>query len=204
MYVVKTPRWVKWLPGFHWPKPATESGVFLSFDDGPHPAITPWLLELLEQYNAKTTFFYRGTQAEQFPDLVNAVKTKGHAVGNHSYSHLNGWNSGYRNYMEDIDKAAACTSGKLFRPPYGKISPRQLMSVTNRGYSVVLWDIMPGDFDESISAETCFRRIIQHLAPGVVIVLHENEKSEEKLRYIMPRLLEHLKAHNLVAEKIII
>jgi len=203
MYPVKTPGWVKWLPGFYWPKPVSSMGVFLTFDDGPHPTITPALLQLLDNAGAKATFFCLGEQAQQYPALISEIIKRGHSIGNHGFSHLDGWKTKQSDYQAAVNQAVPFTSGKLFRPPYGRLSPMQLLSLWRQGYKVVLWDIMPGDFEENTTADQCIARISDHLQESNIIVLHENDKSLDRVLQITQATLELMKARNFTAEKII-
>lgn len=171
-----------------WNKPNNDHSIFLTFDDGPHPKITPWLLELLQQKKAKATFFCLGEQAEKYPQLIQQIVAEGHTLGNHGYKHLDGWKINYQNYIDNAEKGKAVLEAivqqniKWFRPPYGKFRN------SNIG-NVVLWSLMPRDFDQSISKEKCLKNI-QQAKSGDIIVLHDNEKSFSHLKYILPLFLE--------------
>ncbi len=154
----------------------TEKLLCLTFDDGPNPDSTPQLLDILDQHQIKAVFFCDGRAAEKYPDLINQISSKGHIIGNHSYNHLNGWKTSTEKYVDDIDKAAALTSGSLFRPPYGRLRFEQYRKLKKK-YKIVFWDLMPYDFDDSFGAENSLKILKSKIRPGSVIVLHDNPNS---------------------------
>ena len=153
MYLVKTPKFIQELfPNFTWKVPSEDKVIYLTFDDGPIPDVTPWVLEQLAQYNAKATFFCVGDNIEKHPEVFEQVRAAGHSIGNHSFNHLNGWSSDNIPYFHNIRHCANLTKTILFRPPYGKLRPRQTQFLL-RHYRIVMWDVLSGDFDPNITEE---------------------------------------------------
>lgn len=180
----------KLFPELVWKMPAKKV-IYLTFDDGPTPDVSTWVLDRLKSFDAKATFFCLGKNVQSESVIYNRLLDEGHAVGNHSFSHKNGWKSTLKDYCEDILEAEKYIDSKLFRPPYGKIRSRQTKWVKEQGYHIIMWSIMPGDFDASISSEECWENIKTNTKEGSIIVLHDSVKSEKHLRYILPKTLEH-------------
>lgn len=170
--------------------------VFLTFDDGPTPGVTEWILTELAKHDAKATFFCLGKNAEQYPDLYEKIVAAGHKIGNHTYSHQKGWGMSVRRYIEDIDFANQIFHSDLFRPPYGRISPRQLRVVSER-YTVILWSVLSRDYSRVVSPRQCLRNVTENVRPGSIVVFHDSAKAFRNLRYALPRTLDHLKKHHL-------
>ncbi|MFO7828613.1 MAG: polysaccharide deacetylase family protein [Bacteroidales bacterium] len=175
--------------------------LYLTFDDGPTPDITVWVLSVLKEYQAKATFFCLGCQVEKHPKLYQQIVDEGHAVGNHSYSHLNGWLSGNQKYYSDVKKASEFISSKLFRPPYGKISPLQLKHL-KKEYQIIMWDVLSYDYHPKTSPQKCLKNIINHARPGSIIVFHDNKKAEKNLKAILPEILEYYSSRGFVFKSI--
>ncbi|MCB0569297.1 MAG: polysaccharide deacetylase family protein [Phaeodactylibacter sp.] len=191
MYLIKTPQFIQNLfPNYTWRIPTQEKVLYLTFDDGPIPEVTPWVLEQLEQYDAQATFFCVGDNIRKHPDVFRQVIEKGHAVGNHTYNHLNGWLSENIPYYHNVRHCANLAHSVLFRPPYGKLKPKQAQFL-QRHYRIVMWDVLSGDFDPRLSEEQCLSNVVNNAEPGSIIVFHDSLKAEEKLRYVLPRVLEH-------------
>ena len=150
-------------------------------------------MEQLAQYDAKATFFCVGENVRQYPEVFDQLITEGHTVGNHSLNHLNGWVTDNIPYFHNVRHGAHLTNSLLFRPPYGKLRPRQSQFLL-RHYRIIMWDVLSGDFDPTISNEQCLNNVIGNANEGSIVVLHDSIKSEEKLRYILPRILEHYTA----------
>lgn len=148
----------------------------LTFDDGPDAESTPHLISLLKKYNLKAIFFCKGRQAEKHPELVEMIRAEGHLIGNHGYSHLNGWKTSVKGYLEDIEKAAAHTSAQLFRPPYGRLTLCQYREIIKK-YRIFFWDIMPYDFDSGFGNERSLQVLKKKIRNGSVIVLHDTKES---------------------------
>ncbi len=193
-YLVKTPWWLKKLyPGCLWDMPVKEKTLYLSFDDGPHPAITPFVLQQLKKYNAKATFFCICENVSRYPGFFQQVIDDGHAVGNHSFSHINGWKTSVTDYINDITKAGVYINSPLFRPPYGRIKRSQLhrLKQGENKMTVVMWNILAGDWDISLDPAICFERVKRKVSEGDIIVLHESEKAWDRMSYSLPQLLEY-------------
>lgn len=191
MYLVRTPSAVQNLfPNFTWRIPGAEKELFLTFDDGPIPEVTPWVIEQLAAYDAKATFFCVGENAFRSPDLMHSLHEAGHITGNHTFNHLSGWTSEHVPYLHNVRKCAPLVQTNLFRPPYGRIRPRQAQFIM-RHYQIVMWDVLSADFDGSISPEQCLKNVTTNAGPGSIVVLHDSLKAETNLRYALPRILDH-------------
>jgi peptidoglycan/xylan/chitin deacetylase (PgdA/CDA1 family) len=153
-----------------------EKNIVLTFDDGPDPGSTIPILESLERQNIKAIFFCAGAKAEKHPELINSIKVRGHVVGNHGYSHLDGWKTSSQEYLDDVQKADHVTSAEIFRPPYGHFTTRQYAILRNR-YRIYLWDLMPYDFDRDFGPEKTLGILKKRIRPGSVIVLHDKPES---------------------------
>jgi peptidoglycan/xylan/chitin deacetylase (PgdA/CDA1 family) len=195
MYLVKTPFWLPMLyPKCSWKIPVTEKVMYLSFDDGPHPEATPFVLDTLAQYNAKASFFCIGKNVLSYPAIYNSIIAQGHVVGNHTYDHLNGWKTATPQYLENIKSAATLIDSSLFRPPYGRITRKQinaLISRTNLPAKIIMWDVLSGDFDQKISPEKCYKNVIDHAIAGSIIVFHDSQKAWHNMSYALPKVLAH-------------
>jgi peptidoglycan/xylan/chitin deacetylase (PgdA/CDA1 family) len=154
----------------------TEKFLCLTFDDGPDPGSTPELIDILDRHQVKAIFFSDGRAAEKYSDLIGLIKSKGHLVGNHGYRHLNGWSIALNKYIADVEIASVHTSSSLFRPPYGRLTPCQYRRLKAK-YKIVFWDIMPYDFDRTLSSEVSYKHLLGKLHPGSIIVLHDNPGS---------------------------
>ncbi|MGB3798873.1 MAG: polysaccharide deacetylase family protein [Lewinella sp.] len=193
MYLIKTPRVIqKLFPNFHWRVDAGKEDptIYLTFDDGPIPHLTPWVLEQLDRFDAKATFFCVGNNARRYADVMRQVVNAGHTIGNHTTHHLDGWKTDNVPYFHDIRHAAKQLKTSLFRPPYGRLKPSQAQFL-QRHYDIVMWDVLSGDFDPELTPDDCFENVVENARPGSIVVLHDSLKAEEKLRNILPRLLQY-------------
>jgi peptidoglycan-N-acetylglucosamine deacetylase len=191
MYLVKTPKVIQNLfPNFTWKIPSEEPVLYLTFDDGPIPGVTPWVLEQLAAYEAEATFFCVGENIRKFPEVFQQVVAAGHSVGNHTQHHLDGWATDNLPYYHDVRRCAQLVNSDLFRPPYGRLRPRQAQFL-QRHYQIIMWDVLSGDFDPHLSPERCLRNVTDNAGPGSIVVFHDSRKAEEKLRYVLPRVLDH-------------
>lgn len=190
MYFVRTPLVSKlFYPNVIFDIKGKEKSIFITFDDGPEEEVTPLVLEILEKFDAKATFFCLGKKAKKHPELIAKIKSLGHTTGNHSYKHLKASMVSATEYYADIEKCDEIISSKLFRPPYGSITKKQIRYLKSK-YNIILWSILPGDFDQSVTKEKCLSRSIKHTKGGSIIVFHDNLKSREKLLYVLPLYLE--------------
>ena len=196
-YFIKTP-WIakKVFSSYVWSLPANNNEVYLTFDDGPHPTITPWVLDELEKYNVKATFFCIGNNVERYPDIYKRILEEGHATGNHTYHHLNGWKSDDQKYLDDVSMAARFIKSNLFRPPYGRIKNNQAKKISNvlqtNNAQIIMWDVLSADFDLSFTKEQCLNNVLQNVSPGSIIVFHDSEKAFRNLEYVLPETLKSL------------
>lgn len=191
MYLVHTPQYVQALfPGLIWKVPGEEHKIYLTFDDGPIPEVTPWVLDTLDTYGAKATFFCVGDNVRKYPEIFDQVLEAGHSVGNHTYNHLSGWRTENIQYFNNIRHCARMVQSRLFRPPYGKLRPSQA-NFLQRHYRIIMWDVLSGDFDKNIKPEDCLQNVIQHTGPGSIVVFHDSLKAKSNLAYTLPRVLEH-------------
>lgn len=174
--------------------PATEKVLYLTFDDGPHPEVTPWVLAELKHYGAAATFFCIGKNVEQYPGVYQSIVAAGHSIGNHTYSHMNGWKTADTDYLHDVQKAGTVIDSRLFRPPYGRIRRRQARAIAEamgrQEVSIVMWDVLSADFDQAISPEKCAGIVLKHAGPGSLVVFHDSEKAFPNLRQALPQVLD--------------
>ena len=191
----------KLFPSFIWNFPDEKEGIFLTFDDGPRPEVTPLVLDLLDKYNAKATFFCIGKNVEMFPELFEEVKRRGHAVGNHSYSHVKGWGMKTGDYVRDIDIAGDMIKSNLFRPPYARIGTNQAR-VLNERYRAIMWTIISRDYNRNLSGDACARNVIPYIEPGAIIVFHDSIKCAPNLFEALPQVLEAIKEKGLICKRI--
>lgn len=168
-----------------------ERGVYLTFDDGPTPGITEWILATLKRYNAKATFFVLGKNVEMYPDLYEKILADGHRVGNHTYSHQRGVGMSLERYLEDVDLASYTVQSNLFRPPYARITPSQLRAVAKR-YKIIMWNIISRDYNRKLTGEMCLRGVLPYIKAGSIILFHDSEKSFANMSYALPKTLERI------------
>lgn len=188
------PRWVSRLfPGITWHLPNEENKIFLTFDDGPVPGVTDFVLRELASRGAKATFFCVGRNADRYPDLLARIIEEGHGVGNHTYSHLSGFGVTRSSYYDDVLMANSLLHSSLFRPPYGRITPAQ-MSLVRANFRVVLWSVLSMDYSRRLSPEESLQIVMRNTQVGDIIVFHDSYKAERNLRYALPRALDNLLA----------
>lgn len=203
-YTVRTPYLLKLLyPSCTWEMPRNSNRVYLSFDDGPHPEVTGFVLDLLNAYGARASFFCIGENVVRYPETYNRIISEGHKVGNHTQHHKNGWKTGNREYLDDVREAQQHIDSKLFRPPYGRVSFSQLRVIQQAmQLKPIMWSLVSGDFDTAISPEACARNVLDNMRPGDIIVFHDSEKASERLKYALPLVLEEIKTRGWIAEKL--
>lgn len=191
MYFVKTPMWVQSLcPQFLWRMPTEDKVIYLTFDDGPTPKLTDEVLDVLQHYDARATFFVVGDNVSRYPQLMERIRLNGHAIGNHTFHHLNGLLTPTTAYLSDIELCRNLVDSNLFRPPYGLIRRRQAQQVA-RQFRMVMWDVLSGDFDPSLSRERCLRRVTKLADRGSIVVFHDSMKAADRMLYALPRMLEY-------------
>ncbi|CAM3984042.1 polysaccharide deacetylase family protein [Flavobacterium antarcticum] len=201
-YWVKT-HWIikKIFSGFTWNFPTTKKIVYLTFDDGPTPEVTDWTLSILKEYNAQATFFCIGANIKTNPDLFSKIQQHGHTIGNHTYNHLNGWHTTTQEYIENVDlcenvikefSVGNNSDIKLFRPPYGKLKRSQFKLLKQKGYKVIMWDILSADFDTTISPEKCAENVLKNIQSGSIVIFHDSLKASKNLKFALPKTLDYL------------
>ena len=189
-YWIKTNAFVKKIfSNYIWDVPNGENKIYLTFDDGPTPEITEWVLEELQKYNAKATFFCIGHNIQKYPEIFPKVIEKGHSIGNHTFNHLNGWKTPINEYIENV---SLCQSEilnlqsqicNLFRPPYGKIKLSQSKKLRKFGFKIIMWDVLSADYDQTISPEKCLVNVLRNVKSGSIIVFHDSVKAFPNLEY---------------------
>lgn len=177
-------------PDLVWKINTHEKLIYLSFDDGPIPELTPWILSTLDAYHAKASFFCVGHNIEKHPHLLESMLNQGHTIANHSYNHLSGWETSNLDYILNVRKGAIITQSKLYRPPYGKIKPSQARFLKHH-YKIIMWDVLSGDFDPDLTSEMCYQNVERNAGPGSIVVFHDSLKAMHKLKSVLPRVLEH-------------
>lgn len=181
--------------------------LYLSFDDGPHPEITPWVMDELDKWNAKAAFFLIGECVERHPAIARDLLQKGHRIGNHSHTHPNGKKQSTQDYLADVTKGQAAIakhsshSPDIFRPPYGRLRPQQAKALQAE-YEIVMMDVLAGDFDEKLSPQKCLDIVLKGSRPGSIICLHDSQQAWPRLRFILPRMLEHFSKQGYVFENL--
>jgi peptidoglycan-N-acetylglucosamine deacetylase len=192
-YLFKTPWWLKRLyPGCTWQMPGAEKKIYLTFDDGPHPVVTSFVLEELKKFNAKATFFCIGKNVAAYPLIYEQVIDEGHRVGNHTYNHLNGWKSSDEAYIDNVVMAKKLIDSNLFRPPYGRATKFQLKLLKeNYELDPVMWTVLSGDFDPGLSKDDCLKNVMKKTSSGSIVVFHDSEKAYEKVQYTLPKMLQY-------------
>jgi len=180
----------RFFPSLIWKISSHEKVIFLTFDDGPIPSITPWVLEQLKSFDAKATFFCIGKNAAENPVLLKQIKEEGHAIGHHTFNHVNGWKTKNQLYFDNVEKGNETIPSKLYRPPYGKITPTQIRQLKSK-YEIVMWDVLSFDFDSKTSPEKCLEITLQHAKKGSIVVFHDSIKAKKSLYYALPRFLKH-------------
>ena len=198
LYFTKTPRiFKKIFPSYIWSFTTQQKNIYLTFDDGPTPEITTFVLDELKKYQAKATFFCIGKNIKKNPQIFNQIIAEGHSVGTHTNNHLNGWKTNTQEYLKNIQKTAVLLhhntqNTKLFRPPYGKLKSSQAKKLLKSGYKIIMWDVLSADYNADISKEECVENVIKNTVKGSIIVFHDSVKAKEKLYFTLPKILEIL------------
>ena len=193
MYLVKTPWLLKKLyPQLIWDGDKHNRTIYLTFDDGPIPIVTPFVLNILDQYKAKATFFCIGDNVAKNTDIFEKLKAAGHAIGNHTFNHLKGWDTDDKEYLQNFARTDHLLHTPLFRPPYGRIKRSQIKLLKQRrpDIKIIMWNVLSGDFDMNLSPEKCLQHVLKHTRPGSILVFHDSLKAFDRLQYVLPRAME--------------
>lgn len=210
-YWIKTNKIIKRLFSNQvWDLPNTEKKIYLTFDDGPTPEVTEWVLAVLKQHDIKATFFCIGDNIRKHPEIFQKVVQEGHSIGNHTYNHLQGWKTSDKDYLENIkqfedtiiSQGNTGLKNKLFRPPYGKIRPSQSARLRKKGYKIIMWDVLSADFDIRIAPEKCLDNVVKNTTQGSIIVFHDSKKAFQNLEYTLPKTIEILKEKGFLFDRI--
>lgn len=191
MYLTRTPELLK--PFYRellWSVDTAAKEIYLTFDDGPDPNVTPWVLDTLAHFDAKATFFCLGAQIARHPGLFHRTRAEGHGIGNHTWDHRNGWRTPTFTYLRNVLLCQLQTGTPLFRPPYGRISREQINALKGR-FRIVMWDVLTGDFDTNITGEHCLANAVDHARPGSIVVFHDTAKAAMRMKHALPHALEH-------------
>ena len=203
MYLVTTPKILRayYPSSLIWDIATSEKVLYLTFDDGPHATITPFVLQTLKQYNAKATFFCIGKNVLAHPSIYQQILLEGHAVGNHTFNHFNGWQTSAYHYLKDITLASTAIQTSLFRPPYGRISKRQIKELTDNQllsissplptFKIIMWSVLSGDFDKKLSNKQCLNNVLNNTKSGSIIVFHDSEKALKRMAFVLPKVLDY-------------
>ena len=205
MYFAKTPKWIKILfANYIWDIKTEKKILYLTFDDGPHPAITQWVVNLLDQYNAKATFFCIGDNVVKYPQMYQTILNKGHCTGNHTYNHIKGWKHTTKVYVKNVLQAAEIIDSNLFRPPYGKIKCKQARTLRNLNpnFKIIMWDVISYDYDKNIRPQQCANMVIKNAKNGSIVVFHDSEKAFQNLQYALPMVLEYFSEKGFTFERL--
>ena len=192
-YLISIPWWLKRLhnKGLIWSRSTKHKRIYLSFDDGPHPIITNFVLDTLKENGIKATFFCIGDNVLKYPETFERIVKEQHSIGNHTHNHLNGWKTDNILYYKNILQAAKHIPSKLFRPPYGKIKPTQANYLLKRGWRIIMWNSLSADFDSSIDGVTCFNNVKSTMKNGSIVVFHDSEKAFDRMKIALPLLIEY-------------
>ena len=204
-YFVRTPRWLQKLYSrLIWKMPGKGNVVYLSFDDGPHAEITPFVLDELKKFDAKASFFCLGKNLLKNHDVYKRIIEEGHAVGNHGFNHLNGWKTKDRVWLDDIEAAKKHIDSNLFRPPYGKLTRFQIKTLAGPRFNfhTVMWTVLSADFDQRLTPEQCYTHVRKKAKCGDIVVFHDSEKAFPRLRYALPLVLKYFSEKGYRFEKI--
>jgi len=188
-------------PSVTWKVKTSAQAVYLTFDDGPHPTITPWVLEELEKYEAKATFFCVGDNVRKYPETYTKIIERGHATGNHTFNHIKGWETSNLEYKKNIDLAGNYIESDLFRPPYGRITLSQI-KLLKAEFKIVMWSVLTRDYEKNLNVELKLKNVFEMIEPGAIVVLHDSEKAENNLKMMLPAILEHCMKKGFTCEKL--
>ena len=192
MYFKTVPGFLRYLlpSNLVWKVNTTDREIFLTFDDGPIPEVTPWVLDQLDRCQAKATFFCVGDNVRKHPEIYAEIRKRGHSTGNHSFNHLQAWKTPLNEYLANVEKCRQLVDSSLFRPPHGQLTPK-ISRVLGKEYRLIMWSILTRDFDSRITPAQCLEIALKNAKPGSIIVFHDSLKAWDRLEYALPRFLDH-------------
>ena len=176
--------------GLVWRIPVKQPEIFLTFDDGPVPEVTPLVLGILRKYNVKATFFCVGENVKKYPELYEILINEGHATGNHTFHHVNARNTEYTEYLADVEQCSRLVKSNLFRPPHGQIN-RKIARQLGKEYKIIMWSAITGDYDKNLSGSQCLANATDNTFPGAIIVFHDSIKARERMEFALPLYIEY-------------
>lgn len=191
----------KLFPTLEWHIQERERCIYITFDDGPHPNITHKVLDILEEYNAKATFFCVGENAGKYPETFERLISENHVVGNHTQNHVSGWSTAHDLYISNVLTAKKIISSDLFRPPYGRLRRRQRKSL-QRNFRIIMWDVLSCDYEKNLDRKSALEKIVKQTQPGSIIVFHDSEKAGHNMLYLLPRYLKIMQQRGYVFKSI--
>ena len=195
MFIEQPARFLRWMyPRALWRMDSHQRAVYLTFDDGPIPEATPFILDVLDRFDAKATFFMVGENVEKYPHLFQEVKARGHRLGNHTHNHICGYRWWSWNYLSNARRAGELLHTDLFRPPHGWMRPMQYQVIRHCGYRIVMWDVVTRDYSRRLTAEDVLRNVIRYTRPGSILTFHDSLKSIDKLKSMLPQAMQWLTA----------
>ena len=213
MHFFSVPSTIQWLiPSCTWRKVGQEKVIYLTFDDGPHPEITAWVIDELKKHQIKATFFCVGDNLKKHPETAKQLLTEGHQIGNHTMHHIKGWKHKNVDYLKDIEDCDTeirkiheqmndeKAQPRLFRPPYGQIKPSQIGLLREKGYEIIQWSDLSCDYDKHLNCEKSLLALVKNAKPGSIVVFHDSEKAENQLKQILPSYLEAMLAEGFTFE----
>lgn len=194
MFFAKSPALFKWLyPTLTWHESREEKCIYLSFDDGPIPIVTPFVLKTLKKFNVKATFFCIGDNVRKHPEIFEEICKDGHALGNHTFHHVNGWKTDDETYLDEFEKCQTLVHSTVFRPPYGRIKRSQISKLKKQypDLKIVMWDVLSHDYHSGLSPKTCLNNVLNHAENGSIVVFHDSLKAQKRLEYALPLALDY-------------
>lgn len=197
-FVQKPPFWLKCLTEKHllWQMPAGQKRLYLTFDDGPNPGITAEVLEVLDSFRVKATFFVLGEKADQHPELVDDILKRGHGLGSHGWLHLDGWKTSTATYTENAGKHTQTMPLSLFRPPFGRITPKQTATLRKMGFQIVMWSASAEDYSGKIHNDHSLRKLLSKTHDGSIVLFHDSPQAIINCRFMLPKVLDHFLSKN--------
>ncbi len=192
MNFYSAPFWIRAIypQGLIWGVPTKQREVFLTFDDGPVPEVTPLVLSILKKYNVKATFFCVGENVDKHPEVFDLLLKDGHAIGNHTYHHVKAWKTDINSYLSEVEQCNQLVKSNLFRPPHGQIT-RKISKILRKEYRIIMWSALSGDYDKKLSKDQCLANAVNNTRPGSVIVFHDSMKARERMEYALPLYIEY-------------